>query len=197
VIRIVEGFSENQRSQVARLFWAAFSQKLTRVLGPEQKAQRFLSEVINPDFALCAVDQDNRLLGVTGFKTAQGGMVGGTFAQLSEVYGLFGAAWRGVLLEFLERDLAKGQLLMDGIFVDPDLRGQGIGSRLLEALEAKARGENFSEMRLDVIDSNPRARALYERRGFEPVGTRKMGALRLVFGFREATTMVLRINQSG
>lgn len=193
MIRIVCGISEDQRAEVARLFWAAFSEKLTQVLGPEQKALRFLSEAINTECAFCAVDHEGRLLGVAGFKTTEGGMIGGSYRQLSAVYGRYGALWRGALLEFLERDLNARQMLMDGIFVDPDHRGKGVGSKLLEALEAKARREEFSEIRLDVVDENPRARALYERRGFEPVATQNMGPLRYVFGFRASTTMVLRL----
>ncbi len=194
MIRVVEGFTDAQRSQVAALFWAAFSQKLGLLLGPEDKALRFIARVINPDFALCAVDAGGRVVGATGFKTHKGGFVGGTYAELAAIYGYLGAAWRGVFLDALERDLEAGQLLMDGIFVDPQMRGRGVGSQLLDALESKARGARYGEMRLDVIDSNPRARALYERRGFAPVATKRMGPLRYVFGFRSATTMVLRVS---
>lgn len=195
MISVVEGFTDDQRPQVAALFWAAFSQKLGLLLGPRDKALRFIAQVINPEFALCAVDAQGRVLGVTGFKTEQGGFVGGTYAELAAIYGYIGAVWRGLFLEFLERDLAADQLLMDGIFVDPEMRGEGVGSMLLDALEAKALGDSYGEMRLDVIDSNPRARALYERRGFEPMETKGMGPLRYIFGFRSATTMVLRVGR--
>ena len=57
------------------------------------------------------------------------------------------------------------------------------------ALElAKERG--YRTVRLDVIDTNPRARALYEREGFEPVHTESFPALRPVLGFGASTTMV-------
>ena len=95
-----------------------------------------------------------------------------------------------MLISALERDIENARFLMDGIFVTPAARGRGVGTALLDAicLEAKARG--YAEVRLDVIDSNARARALYERTGFVARGTKELGPLRYVFKFRSATTMV-------
>jgi hypothetical protein len=41
-----------------------------------------------------------------------------------------------------------------------------------------------------VVDTNARARALYERRGFVVDRTEPIGPLRLIFGFRAAHSMV-------
>jgi ribosomal protein S18 acetylase RimI-like enzyme len=114
-------------------------------------------------------------------------------ADLRAVYGLAGSLWRGALLRMLNRDLDPGRFLIDGICVAPEVQGHGIGSLLIEALCREARARGYREVRLDVIDSNWRARALYERRGFEAVRTEAMGVLAAVFGFASATTMVRRI----
>jgi ribosomal protein S18 acetylase RimI-like enzyme len=45
-------------------------------------------------------------------------------------------------------------------------------------------------LRLDVIDTNLRARALYERLGFRAVRSESLGPLRHLFGFQTAITMV-------
>jgi len=79
---------------------------------------------------------------------------------------------------------------MDGIFVAPAARGHGVGTALLDATIAEARTRGYAEVRLDVIDSNPRARALYERVGFVAKDTQQLGPLRHIFGFKSATTMV-------
>ncbi|EPX77222.1 GNAT family N-acetyltransferase [Litoreibacter arenae] len=193
-MQVVHGFDETQRERVARLFWGAFSGKLGSVLGPEERALRFITSVLQPQFAICAAEGD-RLLGVAGFKTAEGGLVGGELSDLTPLYGRFGGLWRGLLLDQLERDLADGQLLMDGIFVDEAARGKGVGTALLDAIVKHASDGGFHEVRLDVIDSNPRARALYERQGFEPRGQVDAWPLHRIFGFRKATTMVYRIEQ--
>ncbi|GFE65048.1 GNAT family N-acetyltransferase [Litoreibacter roseus] len=189
-MRIERGFDDSQREAVARLFWSAFSGKLSVPLGPEEKACAFLAVVLNPDYALCATNDEGQILGVAGFKTHISGLVGGGLRDLRKVYGGIGALWRGILLDQLERDIARGQLLMDGIFVAPAARGQGVGTALLCALVEYADGERYNDIRLDVIDSNQRARALYERQGFVDSGRIEMGLLRYVFGFSGATTMV-------
>ena len=115
------------------------------------------------------------------------------FRDLARVYGLFGAAWRLALLSLLERDTENRRFLMDGIFVAPEARGRGVGARLLDAIAQEATARGYAELRLDVIDSNTRARALYEREGFTAIGSQPMGWLGPVFGFRSATTMVRRL----
>lgn len=191
-MQIVRGFNEVQRMHVARLFWGAFSDKLGAVLGPQEKAVQFIASVLQPRFAFCAVEGD-RVLGIAGFKTSEGGLIAGGLSDLTPIYGRFGGLWRGIMLDQLERDLAEGQLLMDGIFVDVAARGKGVGTILLGAIMRHAQSEGHHEVRLDVIDTNPRARALYERQGFEPCGEVDAWPLHRVFGFRKATTMVRRV----
>ena len=47
----------------------------------------------------------------------------------------------------------------------------------------------LSRVRLDVIDTNPRARALYERNGFQAIETDEFGPFEHLFGFSSATRM--------
>jgi ribosomal protein S18 acetylase RimI-like enzyme len=79
---------------------------------------------------------------------------------------------------------------MDGIFVAAEARGRGVGTALLDAVCKEAKQRGFRQVRLDVIDTNPRARALYLHEGFKEVSTHKLGVLRHAFGFSAATTMV-------
>ena len=51
--------------------------------------------------------------------------------------------------------------------------GRGIGSALLGALLAAARDRGCAEVFLEVRADNPRARGLYQRRGFEEIGVRR------------------------
>ncbi|KAB2847490.1 MAG: GNAT family N-acetyltransferase, partial [Hyphomicrobiaceae bacterium] len=68
--------------------------------------------------------------------------------------------------------------------------GRGVGTLLLRAIKRKAGEHDCSNVRLDVIDTNPRAQQLYEREGFRAVAVRNLGPLRHLFGFRRATTMM-------
>lgn len=187
---VSRGIPDKDLPAAAALYWEAFGGKLGAVMGPAAKARAYIERVICPSHAICVHDDDGTLLGVVGFKTPQGALVGGDMADMRQVYGLMGAAWRATLLRLLQRDTDNGRFLLDGIFVAPEARGRGVGTLLLDAVAAEAAARGYAEVRLDVIDSNPRARALYERSGFRAIGSQSIGVLRHVFGFRSATTMV-------
>lgn len=51
--------------------------------------------------------------------------------------------------------------------VEPRLRGQGLGMRLLQASMDEARRRDFEELRLEVSEANRAALALYEKADFQ------------------------------
>ena len=154
------GIPPHDRKRAAELYWEAFGAKLGKVMQPEARALAFIEEVMDGDHAICAHDAAGNLLGVAGFKTCEGALVHGAFGDLVRAYGVFGASWRTLLLALLVRDTENHRFLMDGIFVAPEVRGKGVGSTLLQAIKTEAQRRGYQEVRLDVIDTNARARAL-------------------------------------
>ena len=55
------------------------------------------------------------------------------------------------------------------MYVVPAARRQGLGRRLLEALEDKARELGYARIRLDTGARQPHAQAMYERAGYHPI----------------------------
>ena len=55
------------------------------------------------------------------------------------------------------------------MYVAPEARRQGLGRRLLEELEGKARELGYARIRLDTGARQPHAQALYERSGYHPI----------------------------
>ncbi len=189
-MRIRTGYDSEDQERAANLYWEAFGSKLGSVLGPRAKAIRFLKRVMRPDHAISAYDANGSLLGIAGFKTHKGALAGGGFSDLRLIYGVLGGSWRAILLSLLERDIENESFLMDGIFVTAAARGQGIGQALLDAVRIEAKDRGYRSIRLDVIDTNERAKALYLRNGFKDAGVQRMGVLRLIYKFRTATRMV-------
>jgi ribosomal protein S18 acetylase RimI-like enzyme len=181
-----------QRRAAAELYWLAFGSKLGRVMGPAPKALAFIERVVQPRHALLALDDAGEVLGVVGFRTAQGCFVGGDLGDLRAVYGRFGALWRRACLQVLARDEASESIAVDGLAVRAEARGKGVGAALLEAVCALAMARGHTAIRLDVVEENLRARALYIRHGFVQQERRHSRLTRLLFDFHSVHVMVRR-----
>lgn len=196
-VTIFRGLHPQLRPQAAQLYWEAFGGKLGRVLGPDERALRFFQRVIRGDLCFSAVGDGGELIGLAGYKTPSGSFAGGTWDDLTDVYGRWGGRWRGGILWALGREVDNDRFLIDGICVAKAHRGKGVGSMLLAALYQEAAERGYGSIRLDVIQDNFRARALYERQGFRPTRTEELGLLRFLFGFASSTTMVRPLRGPG
>ena len=186
------GLPAGCEAAAAELYWVAFGRKLGLPLGPKERGVAFIAGHLNADRAV-AVLSGEQLIGVAGFHHQSRGFVGGGLRDLLASYGLLSGVARGALLVVLERRERPGQLLMDGIAVRSDHRSKGVGRLLLREIADVARELGDHTVRLDVVDTNPRARQLYEREGFVATDTRGLPLLRRVMGFSSATTMEFRV----
>ena len=87
------------------------------------------------------------------------------------------------------------QLLLDGIGVQAHLRSRGIGTALLGAVSRRAKDLGKTEVILAVVDTSPRARALYERFGYQTVLTTRRWMFRIA-GFSSVNLMLYRLTGS-
>ncbi|MET9572949.1 GNAT family N-acetyltransferase [Streptomyces virginiae] len=182
------GLPAGAERRAAEMYWDAFGRKLGPALNPPDKAVPFIAAHLNADRAVCAL-LDGQLVGLAGYQLGGRALTGGSACAVLHAYGHLRGLPRLLLLALFERHAAPGQLVMDGIAVDPGMRGRGVGSLLIEEVAAVAAEQHCREIRLDVIDTNPRARALYERRGFTATRTERTPYLRGLLGFGAVTTM--------
>lgn len=182
------GVPDGAEARVAELYWEAFGRKLGAALNPPEKGRRFIAAHLHHDRGVVAL-AGGEVVAVAGYRLGGRGLTGGGVADVLSGYGLVRGLPRLAVLALLERTPAPGELVMDGIAVDPGQRGAGIGSRLLKEVAAVADRNGCHRIRLDVIDVNPRARALYERHGFVPVRTERTPYLNRLMGFTAVTTM--------
>ena len=190
------GLKSDQLKTAVQLYDEAFGEKFAVAIKSRQDRLTLLESAFVGRFAISATIGTN-LVGLAGFHTFDGSLTGGIgartlFTQLGFVRGLRAS----VIFSLYERKPKPGQLLMDGIAVHQQYRGQGIGSRLLHKIVDYARQNNFKTVRLDVIDTNPGARCLYERHGFIPVHNEEFPFLRWLLGFGGSTTMELRVKNA-
>ncbi|TYT61577.1 GNAT family N-acetyltransferase [Natrialba swarupiae] len=67
----------------------------------------------------------------------------------------------------LELEATRGSL--SNLYVEPDYRGRGIGSALLEAVEAAFEARDVEVLVLEVMAENEEARRFYRRHGYDPL----------------------------
>jgi ribosomal protein S18 acetylase RimI-like enzyme len=182
-VQIVHGLPLGHHAAAALLYWQAFGSKLGLVMGPQPRALMYLQRVMQPDQCFAAL-QDGALVGILGYHGQGGSFAGGTADDLRAIYGQWGGRWRLPVLQRVGmEDAPQSALMIDGFAVAHHVQSSGIGGALLSKLTSFARARGYRALHLDVASSNTRACAFYQHCGFDQIGARGMGPLRLVFGF--------------
>lgn len=188
-IRLLAGLPPEDRATAARLFWGAFADKLGCLLGPEPRALALIGRAMRADHALVVLAPGGDVVAVAGFRSPQGSFLALSRAHLVATYGFSGGTARWAAFRWLGREVDNARFLVDGLAVAEGWRSRGLGSALIEALTDEARARGYRSLRLDVADHNDRARALYERLGFDPAGHQRLWLTAPLFGMTGATVM--------
>jgi ribosomal protein S18 acetylase RimI-like enzyme len=197
-IVIHRGLPDQLREQSAVLFDEAFGAKMGMAVPDRDKRVAFLERTFRASHAVVAIRGDE-LVGMVGLSASEGTYRGGLMdvswdpRALRDLLGVIGSFRAAFGMQVADHRPEPGELYVDGIAVSPEARGQGIGSRLLDEVAAIAREDSFRWVRLDVVDINPRAQALYERVGYEVTKVQTFGYMRRIIGFGGVTSMELPI----
>ena len=134
--------------------------------------------------------EEEKLLGILGLKSQQFSMTKGlSYWSLVHNLGLIDGNRAAFIFALFERTPAPNELVVEALAVSPDHRGSGIGSELLDHAARVAATEGYQRLSLEVVDTNPRARALYEKFGFRKTRSEKVGSLSSELGFSEVFLM--------
>lgn len=77
----------------------------------------------------------------------------------------------GGIVDLADDHPEAGDVYLGLLVLDPELRAQGLGGRIFAHLLAEATASGASRMLLAVLDENSRARAFWERQGFQIIAT--------------------------
>jgi ribosomal protein S18 acetylase RimI-like enzyme len=188
MIEISDHLPEAHIPAGVRLYYTGLEAKLGPVFGPLETALAVLPHSIHPTRCLVAFTE-GRLAGILGIHDQRGSFLEPSYGTMVRHYGHISGTFRTMLLMLLDHKAPPGDLYLDGIAVEPSQQGQGIGTALITAFEQRARDNGFASVSLEVIDTNPRAKALYVRMGYHKFATHTMGPFSRLFGFSSTCRM--------
>ena len=171
-IEIRLGLDAEYKGDFIRMFCDAFPEIIVPVFGSVERCARLLEGSIANDRILTAV-LDKRLVGFAGLHYSGKEWFDPSAPQLVRLmhWSTFRVAVMGIVL--FKRPKPE-TLHLDTLAVHADMRGQGIGTQLIEAVEALAQSEGKRLITLEVEDINPRVKYLYERSGFSEETFKKL-----------------------
>mgnify|MGYP000250288741 CR=1 FL=1 len=108
-------------------------------------------------------------------------------AAIKQIFGFYGfitglrVIIRGLRFEQIVTPPKAGVACLHNLGVSEGQRGKGYGRQVIEKFIEQAKSKGVSLVSLDVAETNPRAKALYERLGFE-VKSKKAGRLKNRYG---------------
>lgn len=119
-----------------------------------------------------AITRNNELVGLGGVKTAKQTAkftVKAAFA-IFKFYSFFSACRtiiRGLKIETIIKPPKKRIAMIHNLAIVPNYRGEGLGSQLIEQLELQMLQQGYNTAALDVDGNNLKAKALYQKLGYE------------------------------
>ena len=189
-IEFILGIPEEHREKAILLFEEAFGEKFSLAVNNKDIRLELFRNHFDLKFAIAAIN-DSQLVGIAGFSIDKNSLTSKLqYSHLIEKLGFLKGNWAALILSLYKRNSVDNQLLMDGISVDKKCRGQGIGEKLLNELISFAKARDFNRIRLDVIDSNQRAKKLYERVGFKVVRKERFPYLKWLLGFSGSEELI-------
>lgn len=196
---IRKGIPSHLVSQAADIFTEAFERKLTGIIGTRNRAYRLFLKGFNAENALCAITEKGELVGIAGFHMNGKSLTHLSLKNFTNEFGIVKGIIKAYAAYILySRKPSNGrELLLDSVSVSASSRGLGVGTKLFSALVKLAEEENYTSIKLDVIDENPQAKKLYSRLGFEVVKHHKVPRIiKNLIGVSGVSTMVKTINIS-
>lgn len=192
-VHITSTISREMEWQVARLIHDAFDAKIDRLLlrtTDGARAIRLIKIAARFDQGYYAID-GSTVVGCIGYSQPGNQFLHFSWRALRREFGCFGAMGR-LMSQYFSRDKChEEEMYITLIAVTEGYRSTGIGSRLIETLANHGKCTCKKRLVLEVVDSNPRARNLYERLGFTFIKQYNTGWFSKPAGFTTVVRMAL------
>lgn len=155
--------------------------------------KHFLEKSFKPELAIVAL-RNNHVVGIAGMAFNKGHFISPSLRIFMAEFGFFAGLLKYIIYMTIGvRPYDRGQLLLEAIAIAPNMRGMGIGTLLIEAIEDYAKKRSLTSVRLEVVDTNPKAKKLYDRMGFAETKINRYPFLKNIMGIQTISTMVKQV----
>jgi len=197
-ILFVKKVSTTQQNEFANLAYEAFLKKIKYLWlfnKTEDQAKQFLTSAAIFENGIYAL-LDDTVVGYIALDKKDASFFKYEFKNFTKIFGKWGGLWRYTfhkIVNYFETPLNDNEAKVEMIAVNKSVRGQGIGEQLLLTAFEQVKKENISKIFLEVVDTNPKARKLYERFGFSTLKVDTLGKITKKAGFSKVYLMCKEI----
>lgn len=171
-IIITTKLNERQKEEAAKLLFHTFSLKFINALHhniSESKTLEFFKEGVCYENGFYAI-LNEKVIGMIGLHLGKGkDFLIFTPRLYMKTYGFFGGLIRYYIYyfgaHFTNAPRKKDQSSATSLAILPEYRGRGIGTKLFNSVCKYSKEQGYKEFVFEVVDTNVRAKALYEQLG--------------------------------
>ncbi|TWT77380.1 Mycothiol acetyltransferase [Posidoniimonas polymericola] len=174
------------------MLYEGFERKIHHLLllsKSEEQAKRLIPQLVDFSQSLVAV-RGGRVCGVLFMNQGRDRCFRFDWRLGVSEFGLLGTIGRRINYWLVhEKKRRPTELNIQAITVRAELRNQGLGTLLVNEAQRYAGRHAFRELTLEVVDTNPQAKRLYERLGFTTKKTESTWPFTARAGFNAVDTM--------
>jgi ribosomal protein S18 acetylase RimI-like enzyme len=165
-VQLKWGIPDNLRLATATLIFDTCINKFRYTLNPRKKGIQFIASSLESEYGLIAL-RDGNLVGVAGAKTSEGELFQIRFITWIRTYHIRAIQSFLVGFPFWYKRRESGVIILTNLAIVESARGQGVGTQMVMEFIRYGKHQGYHAVKLEVINSNIRAKTLYERLGFK------------------------------
>lgn len=194
-LAISEGIDRSFIQEALSMHYEVFAKKFRLGIKNEDEFVRVFEDLVEPAHCLTAT-VNGSLAGILTYRIEELQFFNYNFQHALEKLPIIRNMLLLLNLVLLESPVGSDELYIDSIVTSAQHRSMGVGSALLREIEKTTRSFGKNKLVLEVIGSNPRAKSLYERRGFKTVSSDAGFWIRLATGSNEVFRMVKHVGKA-
>ena len=191
--KILKGLPPSLTEEALKIYYDAFCKKINPLVGNKEKAIPFIKKTTDFNACFYAVMQD-KVLGLAGIQDKDNNFTRSIrFNKLLKEFNLFRALLIKYIYGFKTSKVDNGVIRIDSIAVAIKTRGMGIGTALNNEVFRYALDKGLDSVKLEVVNTNPKAKKLYDKLGFKVIKEVKYGFITKRAGFTSEFIMSRKV----